>query len=340
MKRTAMVVAIALAGPAFLLSPALLEGCSSDGAEQPHPSASTVTCTDPQNELKIALRSERSPLLENVAAELSTGLTDDERSHLANIDWRTISEAEVQADSVLRKAAEIAAPLVHASCPAGLAIRTSNRSLIATAHAAGDERCLVAKGNGTAIAVGFASVGNALACAATGVGAGLCVAGLVIAYVIISDSKNACASVVPIFDAALFDATADADADASLNSDRIRGTWQGDFAIPGCTSPHTFHIFARASDGALSVSYSSGTGGGGETNIPGFLRDGALNLFQPPGFSGSVTSLDVGATVSGTVTLTAEQYPPNGLTYAAPLRKVADTTDVPHVPPANGTGCK
>lgn len=125
----------------------------------------------------------------------------------------------------------------------------------------------------------------------------------------------------------------------SLVKCKLRGTWQGDFQIPGCTSPHTVHIKAVRPDGTLDVSYVSGSGMAGETTIPGSFEKGQLHLFQPPGFTGKVESVKLGATIDGTVTLTAEQYPPSGLTYKAPLTKTSELPTLPHTPPASG-GCK
>lgn len=119
----------------------------------------------------------------------------------------------------------------------------------------------------------------------------------------------------------------------------IVGTWQGVFEIPSCRDPHTFWIYLVNPDGSLVVSYSSGSGGAGVTPIAGTYLNGTLQLFAPPGFSGVVGDTVVGSTIDGTVTLTPAQYPPDGLTYVAPLTKVSNQPNVPHVPPPNGTGC-
>jgi hypothetical protein len=67
-------------------------------------------------------------------------------------------------------------------------------SLMASAHASSDAPCLVSKGNGNAIAAGITGAGSILACVATVVGAPICVAGTLIALVIVLDSPSVCDS--------------------------------------------------------------------------------------------------------------------------------------------------
>jgi hypothetical protein len=150
-------------------------------------------CRDPQASLKVALRGETSPLLEQAQQRINRELTPTEIEYLARFDWGTATESQIRSDPVLTKGVAAVRTLVRESCPSGLS-RRPGPSAIAVAYAADDGACLVGRGNANAIAAGITGVGSIVACAATTVGAPLCVAGTLLALALVLDSGTACAA--------------------------------------------------------------------------------------------------------------------------------------------------
>lgn len=128
---------------------AALEACTDGGASPSTDAASSVTidCTDPAQQLKIALAKDSSPFLEEASRRLSAALTNEEIEAVSALDLQSASEAEVRDHPVVRKAVSIVSPLVEAQCPNGLVSSTSKSpksTLIKEAYAAPtSSRCLV-----------------------------------------------------------------------------------------------------------------------------------------------------------------------------------------------------